>query len=280
MIRMHMFDMKFPGGKKKAVTLSYDDGVIQDQHLIEIMRKTGLKGTFNISSGKFPLAQVKDSDPHRKLTKSEAKELYLPNRMEVSIHGLTHPNLAKLSLPECAYELIQDRKNLESYFDMIVRGMAYPYGAYNDDVIHCVKTAGIVYARTTISTKKFDLPENWLKLYPTCHHADPALKELMKDFVMENKPVKPMLFYLWGHSYEFDDNQNWNIIETFADYIGNRDDIWYATNIEIYSYIKAFKSLVYDVESNIVFNPSCFTVLFGDNGYVHSVGPGKYCHVR
>ena len=43
--------MRFPGGKSKALTLSYDDGVRQDRRLIEIMKKNGLKGTFNISSG-------------------------------------------------------------------------------------------------------------------------------------------------------------------------------------------------------------------------------------
>ena len=34
--------MRFPGGKKKALTLSYDDGVKQDIRLIQIMQKHGL----------------------------------------------------------------------------------------------------------------------------------------------------------------------------------------------------------------------------------------------
>lgn len=41
--------MRFPGGKKKALTLSYDDGVEQDIRLIDIMKKNGLKGTFNLN---------------------------------------------------------------------------------------------------------------------------------------------------------------------------------------------------------------------------------------
>ena len=36
--------MRFPEGKPKALTLSYDDGVEQDEHLIEIVEKKGLKG--------------------------------------------------------------------------------------------------------------------------------------------------------------------------------------------------------------------------------------------
>ena len=45
--------IRFPGFRRKAVTLSYDDGVRQDKRLISIMQKHGLKGTFNINSGMF-----------------------------------------------------------------------------------------------------------------------------------------------------------------------------------------------------------------------------------
>ncbi len=40
-------------GKKKAITFSFDDGVLQDIRTIEILDKYGLKGTFNLNSGKF-----------------------------------------------------------------------------------------------------------------------------------------------------------------------------------------------------------------------------------
>lgn len=42
--------MKLKDGKSKVITLSYDDGVVQDIRLIDIMNKYGLKGTFNLSS--------------------------------------------------------------------------------------------------------------------------------------------------------------------------------------------------------------------------------------
>ena len=40
-------------GKKKAVTFSFDDGVMQDIRVIEILDKYGLKGTFNLNKGVF-----------------------------------------------------------------------------------------------------------------------------------------------------------------------------------------------------------------------------------
>ena len=45
--------MRFQGGLKKALTLSYDDGAKQDVRLVEIMAKHGLKGTFNVNSCHF-----------------------------------------------------------------------------------------------------------------------------------------------------------------------------------------------------------------------------------
>lgn len=35
-----------------------------------------------------------------------------------------------------------------------------------------------------------------------------------------------MLFYVWGHSYEFDVNNNWERIEEFCKMLGGRDDIF------------------------------------------------------
>ena len=43
--------MRYPGGRGKAVTISYDDGVQQDIEMIALMRKYGIKGTFNLNSG-------------------------------------------------------------------------------------------------------------------------------------------------------------------------------------------------------------------------------------
>ena len=41
----------WPGGKRKAFTISYDDGVTQDIRLIELLNKYQIKGTFNLNSG-------------------------------------------------------------------------------------------------------------------------------------------------------------------------------------------------------------------------------------
>ena len=100
--------MRFPGGKSKALTLSYDDGVEQDIRLIEIMQKNGLKGTFNINSGLYaPEGKVyPEGTIHRRMTKSQVIDLYTDSGMEVAVHGLTHPFLEQLSEAVCTYEVM------------------------------------------------------------------------------------------------------------------------------------------------------------------------------
>ena len=69
--------MRFPGGKTRALTLSYDDGVEQDIRLIEIMKKNGLKGTFNVNSGLYaPEGTIyKNGTIQRKMTKKLANTI-------------------------------------------------------------------------------------------------------------------------------------------------------------------------------------------------------------
>ena len=103
--------------------------------------------------------------------------------------------------------------------------------------------------------------------------------ELAHAFVEKKTDAFPALFYLWGHSYEFESDNNWNVIEEFAEYIGNRDDIWYATNIEIYDYIEAYKRLVFSMDGSKVYNPTCMSLYFQYEGQVYCVKPGEVLNV-
>ena len=278
---MHSLFMRFPGGCPKALTLSYDDAVREDARLIDIMKAHGLKGTFNINSGLrvTPEEQAEINSKRSyafKSTYDEVSALYAQDGIEVAVHGLTHPFLETLPPAQVAYEVLEDRRLLEAQFGTIVRGMAYPQGTFSDEVVDVLKSCGILYARTTKTTEKFDIPTDWLRLPATCHHKNPRLMELARQFV--ETPVKhhPKLFYLWGHTYEFDDNDNWNVIEEFTEYMsGKEDSIWYATNIEIFEYIEDYNRLVYSIDGTMVKNPTARTLWFSLNGETVSIGAGE-----
>ncbi|MBU3111291.1 polysaccharide deacetylase family protein [Clostridium lacusfryxellense] len=269
--------LRFPGGRPKALTLSYDDGVEQDIKLIKIMNEHGLKGTFNLNSGLYADEGTiyQEGQIHRRMTKNQVTETYLNAGHEVAVHGLTHPFLEQLPTHMVVNEIIKDRENLETQFSTIIRGMAYPFGTNSEDVIKALKSCGIAYARTVISTNDFRIPTDWLRLTATCHHDSPELKSLAKKFVEDKLTQTPYLFYLWGHSYEFEADNNWNVIEDFAKYTGNREDIWYATNIEIYEYIDAYNRLIFSVDGKRVENPTNKKIWFQYEEKHIEIQPGK-----
>jgi peptidoglycan/xylan/chitin deacetylase (PgdA/CDA1 family) len=273
--------MKLKDGKSKVLTLSYDDGVVQDIRLMEILDKYGIKATFNINTGMYLPEDTVRERFHGRMKLSEAQKLYTNSGHEVAVHCLTHPFLQKLKSDELLTEILEDRKNIEQQYGTLARGMAYPYGTYNQKVMDAAAACGICYSRTAKTTGNVRFPENWLEWDSTCHHDDPNFMALAKRFVEEpiHYESDAWLFYVYGHSYEFDLKNNWNVIEEFAQYVGGREDIWYATNIEIYDYVRAYERLQVSVERNIVHNPSNIDVWFSHKKTIYCVKAGQTLHL-
>lgn len=272
-----MIYMCFPAGRRKALTLSYDDGVEQDMELVSVLDKHGLKGTFNLNSGAYsPEGTVHPAGRvHRRMTEKQIDELFAHSSHEVALHALTHPFLEQLPQGMLAREIMQDRENLEAQFGRIVRGMAYPYGTYSDEVVAALRACGIAYARTVKSTFRFDVPTDWLRMPATCHHTEEALPSLTKRFVEEAPVYGSWLFYLWGHSYEFEQFNNWKIIYDFAAATGERADIWYATNIEIYDYVTAYRMMQASADGHILHNPTATELWFDAGKGAQMIAPGE-----
>ncbi|MBR2719670.1 MAG: polysaccharide deacetylase family protein [Clostridia bacterium] len=269
--------MLFPNGLGKALTLSYDDGVEQDAEFISILNLHGLKCTFNLNSGCWAPegTEYPEGTIHRRMPLSQAKLLYGEGEHEVAVHCLTHASLPELSTDQIIHEVYEDRKNLEAEFGGIIQGMAYPFGTYNDKVVDTLRACGILYSRTVHSTHDFSMPADWLRLGATCHHNDPQLMALADRFLNEKAWFCPRLFYLWGHTYEFEADNNWNVIEEFAEKMGGREDIWYATNIEICKYHLAYQQLEFSADGKTIFNPTSTELWFNHMGQVYSVKSGE-----
>ncbi|MDF2923831.1 MAG: polysaccharide deacetylase [Paenibacillaceae bacterium] len=254
----------FPGGLAKALTLSYDDGRDHDRRQVEIMNRYGIRGSFHLNSGFF--------GRERYITAEEVATLFRGH--EVSAHTSTHPFLEMTPREGVATQLLEDRAKLEALCGYPVRGMSYPFGTYNQEVLAALPALGIEYSRTTRSHGGFHLPENWLEWHPTCHHRD--MLKTGEDFLnLEQRHPRMLLFYLWGHSYEFENNNNWEELEQFCAMMGNRQEIWYATNIEIVDYIRAVKSLRFSVSQTIVYNPTATDVWISVDGAPVKITAGQ-----
>lgn len=221
----------------KYFTLSYDDGVTQDIRLTEMLNKYNLKCTFNINSellgkgGELIRDDVRVS--HEKIKPEEVKDIYASH--EVAVHTLTHPTLTQVSDDEVVRQVEEDRINLEKLVGYDIVGMAYPNGPNNDHVAEILRTkTKIQYSRTVTETFNFDVQDNLYRFNPTIHHLKDTEKlfELAHEFI-NLKTDDKKIFYVWGHSYEFDIENTWDLFESFCKLISGRDDIIYATNREV-----------------------------------------------
>ena len=265
---------RFPGGAHKALTFSYDDGVGQDRRLVSLFNQHELKGTFNLNYGMMHGGGgwKRGEVTIERLQTAEIAPLYAGH--EVAAHGLTHPHLEQLPQPGMRQELVADRLGLESLVNYPVRGFAYPFGTYSPAVLDMLAACGFAYARTVGATHRFALPEKPLEWDSTCHH-NQRLMENAENFLNRSAAGDPALFYVWGHSYEFDVDNNWALIEAFCDRMAGRSDIWYATNIEILDYRQAVASLRYSVDGSILVNPSARDVWVSVEGEAVRIAAGE-----
>lgn len=267
--------MRFPGGKCKAATFSYDDGVAADKRLIKIFDKYGVKGTFNLNNLLFD-AQCWNN----RMNEEDVYATFKDCGHEIALHGARHIFLNKVPLTEAVNEVLQNRLYLESKFGTIVRGMAYAYDGYNDDIVGAISALGVKYARTTEASLSFSIPQDWLRLKPTCHHDDRSLPALAEKFVSSSpcdsvKEREPWLLFVWGHSYEFDRNNNWDRIEDLCKKLSGDSGVWFATNGEVYDYVQAYNSLVWSADGERAFNPSYMAVYVEIRGKVYEIPAGK-----
>lgn len=254
---------RFPEGKVKALTMSYDDGVYSDVRLIEIFNRYGIKGTFHINGGLF------GKESWSRLQEKDIKRTYAGH--EISAHGYTHQSLAAIPDEGIISEILRDREKLEEITGEPIRGMSYAMGSVSPHVLDVLRTLGIEYGRTVPTTGGFNIPEDFLQWRGTCHHNDNLLAYADQFLSQEWH----RLMYVWGHSFEFDSDNNWELMEDFCKKVGGRDDIWYATNIEICDYVKAVRSLKFTVKQDTVLNQSAYDVWISVDGEAVEIKSGK-----
>lgn len=248
--------------------MSYDDGSEHDRRLVELFNRFGIRGTFHLNSGKL------GKDHH--ISPDEVSSLYQGH--EVSCHTVNHPDLTQLSNEEVRREILEDKLVLEELADASVRGLAYPFGSYDARIISMLPELGIHYARTTISTNDFHIPQKWMSWETTCHH-NRAI-DLGQGFLQtDDKAMR--LMYVWGHSYELDgflsadQSKNWRYMEQFCQLMHDHPQIHFASTIEIVDYLNALKRLRFSDRKPAVENPSGIRVWFNWRGAIHSVPPGE-----
>ena len=260
----------YPDFKFKAVTFSFDDGTYHDIEMIEIMNKFNLKGTFNLNSkliypnSKFVMANWINC---YRLDRHQINEIYKGH--EIASHTSTHTDFSVYDDNALTYQINEDIVALSEITKEDIVGFAYPFGIYNDQIIERLKKCGVIYARATKCDYTFNIPTDLYTFGGSCTISCPQFPKMINKW-LNYSPKSMKLFYIWGHSYELDMYHEHEKIYNLYEKLANKEDTWYATNKDVFSYILAFNKLKFYSKTNEFVNKSekDLYVIFNNNKYI------------
>lgn len=233
---------------EKFLVMSLDDGVTQDERVISVFRKYALTATFNLNAGRLGEREeipvpAYDGKPlrHDKVSPEQVRNgLY--DGFETACHGFTHAYLPSLTESGIIKEIGDDYDEIFRLTGKKPRGIAYagPTPNYNEAVIKAMqKSRPLYYGRTIDETHGFSLPQDFLRWNPTCQFRGDELLPRAEEFFDLTPQKSDALFFVWGHSYEFDLGlECWDKLEYFCREVSARKDITCLTCEEFYDRFK------------------------------------------
>jgi hypothetical protein len=131
-----------------------------------------------------------------------------------------------------------------------------------------------VYCRTTQQSDPCFPPKEPLLWATTAHQfqegASPGKWE-----AFYNNPKSRGVFYVWGHTYEFNrPGHDWSDLPRIYKPLSGKPDVWYCTNIQLFDYEAARRAMVIAANRKSAFNPSGIPVTL-DIGRLICVPPGQ-----
>ena len=269
--------LRFPGGLEKALSFTFDDGCVEDARLIDKIGELGLRATCNLNSDWFDLVLPYN----RRMSEADTVAALDREYVEIACHGAKHADCCRMDPTSFLWDAIKDRARLEALFYRPITGYAYPQGAVNDDAKHDLERAGFEYARGVGFPGHFELPRDLYWINGTIDLLSGGTDELIDRFLSVKCEE-----WIWGdagakfcemfvHSYCIDSEEKWELCFRRLERLAHRDDLWYATNIELVRYIKAYRSLIFSLEHEYVFNPTAYDVWIWTEAGTARIGAGE-----
>lgn len=214
---------------KMKVVQCWDDGLVSDIRLIEILSRYNAKASFNLNMGLYKEKRntVWNYNGHDVITPAHSELVKIFSEFDIANHSLTHPNLTALNRHEIEVEVVDNKKRLEDLFQKPVTGFCYPFGDTNPLVRDIIQKSGHLYARTVKNCSQGINIDDPYQLETTSHFLDPDFWEKYKRSKSDG------VFYFWGHSYELVDNDMWKSFEKAIAYINDDNDTEWCSISEI-----------------------------------------------
>jgi peptidoglycan-N-acetylglucosamine deacetylase len=210
--------------RNSIVTTSWDDGDPLDLKLAEMLAKYTVPATFYL---------VIDNYERRCLDRPQIQRI--ARNFDVGAHSYHHFDLTKIPVGQAQNEILDGKVELEQITGRNISSFCYPMGKYNRAVVQLVKAAGFNGARTIqINTRhipdcfKAGTMVNARNYSPVRHfrHSVAALDLNLTLFILQKNlcfknwdqiAIQTLdfvvnhggIWHLWGHSWEVDENRDW-----------------------------------------------------------------------
>jgi len=240
-------------------TTSWDDGSIYDIKLSKMLLNYNIKGTFYIP--------LKNDQIPKILSREEIK--LISDTFEIGGHTFNHTILTKVSLERAREEIKSCKNALEDIIGKEIKAFCFPRGKYTQTLVDITKEYGFIYGRTVMPLRikkvvdvRRGLMHTSLQVYPHNHYTYwiSILKgnkeglynyfrvvNVVSDWVrlaemlLENSSKIGIAFHLWGHSWEIEKYNLWEILEQFLKYVNKRNNVIFCTNTELWSMLNENK---------------------------------------
>lgn len=232
------------------VTTSWDDGHTLDHKLAGLLEDYGLRGTFYVAPRNIEL---------RRQERLRNRDLQaLAHDFEIGGHTLTHLRLTSLPDAVAVREIVEGKDELEQVIGEPLRCFCYPGGEYGYQHPAMVRDAGFDLART-VRRGVTDLSRRY-EIHTTVHayrhlvDGPAALRlaggklerarqiywkwDVLATTIFDQVLTTGGVFHLWGHSWEIEQNNDWDRLERVLSYIGNRSDVKYIDNGGLTAYAR------------------------------------------
>ena len=262
----------YPGGKRKAFNISYDDGVVQDIRFVELLNQYGLKGTFNLNYG---LMRQGFTWQHEcgmtvcRIPEEQINGVYAGH--EIASHSYSHPYFDNATETEILKELSSDKFFLERLTGGEVAGYATPFYYYSDLMADCVRHCGFAYARISEETNDYSIPEDFYRWKGSKFHWDTDLMDFVRGFLETDRELA--LCQLVGHSYDLDVLNLWETMERICRWVSESGEVWAATHLDMVRYLKNMN--LARISDRGIYNESCAELWFEVDGNVIKLLPGE-----
>ncbi len=198
----------------KYFLLSFDDGTVHDRHLVELLNKYRIPGTFNLNSGLEDFVWEFEGKAVVRQRLRDTAEQYRGH--EIASHSRTHPRLETLPPPVLYREVEEDVKALKAIFGVEELGFGVPFTVCTDREIHIIRPL-VRYIRLSEYASGFSLPPDPYHIPIHALYNDADVREKIAAFAAA--PLDDGLFVLAGHSYELEFLDHWEYMEELLGYI-------------------------------------------------------------